>query len=102
MKIEQDRPIFILAPTSQIAREVAVRMGIKIGANEPRIICNQGDRIRLLGVDRFHVLEAVSPRPFAMAGADYRELRWEVRDRWHIRRERPDSLGNLWVEVNLP
>lgn len=107
---QDDRPVIILAPTLRVRDAIAGHIrscranGVEIRVHGHWISApHHAPMCR--GIERFHVVQAVSPRAFTynwVSQEEYERAVQMVADQFTIMAGRARSTHNVWARVVLP
>lgn len=103
--IDETRPVFVLAPRQILGQDTMKLYADFDFSKRPNVLSNRDDWHRVMGLEQFHVIQLVSPRRFVMSSRERDEYDFivtQVRRRWEERQGRHGSIGNMWIEFNLP
>ena len=105
--LDKHHRVFVLGPNQRICKDAIQLYSPFAFSRMPSFLCEDRDWERMMGVELLHVIQLVSTyRPFQFEtnrrAAEYRQLESVARQRWALMQGRPNSIGNMWIELNLP
>lgn len=104
--LDEHHKVFVLGPNPRLCKDAIKLYSPFEFSRMPAILCEIHDVHRMRGLERLHVIELTSPRDWTwMNSIDrgmLRELRQRAREQYHLMQGREASIGNMWIELNLP
>jgi hypothetical protein len=104
--IDEKHKVFVLAPFYALGADAIKNHCSLPMTKRPVILTGSHDIDKIMGLERVHVIELVSPRPWGFNNvrhsAQYGVLRKLVCNRWLAISNRGNALGNMWIMLNLP
>jgi hypothetical protein len=105
--LDENHRVFVLGPNVRICKDAIKLYSPFAFSRMPAFLCEDRDWERMMGHERLHVIQLVSPaRPFQfysdLGRVEFHELARTVRQRWLLMSGRRESSGNMWIELNLP
>ena len=105
--LDEHYRVFVLGPNPRICKDAITLHSPFAFSRMPSFLCEDRDWEKMMGIERLHVIQLVSPaRTFQFhtdrEAAEFSQLTATARQRWLLMSGRRESIGNMWIELNLP